>query len=140
MYMLTFVIPDDNAHAKEPNSGQDALNNAACVGAASPTNGEDGQCRPNPDEAKRPNAGWLAVKIAVKAQGDASQGGSTEPQSNVDGIHRSNLAEAATGQKAHAVDCGAQERLKASNSCRKYLNKRKSPRLSVSYAVGQNQP
>lgn len=83
---LTF-IPDDNARAQKPNSGQDALNNAACVGAASPTNGEDGQCRPNPDEAKRPNAGWLAVKIAVKAQRDAGQRRSAEPQSNVESIH-----------------------------------------------------
>ena len=87
MYMLTFVVADDNAHAKKPNSGQDALNNAAYVGAVGPTNGEDGQCRPDPDEAKRTNARWLAVKIAIKAQRDASQGGSTEPQSNIEGIH-----------------------------------------------------
>jgi hypothetical protein len=87
MYILSFIIPDDYAHAKKPNSGQDALNNAARVGAAGPTNGEDRQCRPDPDEAKRTNARWLAVKIAVKAQRDASQGGSTEPQSNVEGIH-----------------------------------------------------
>ena len=87
MYVLTFVVPNDHAYAKKPNSGQYALNYAARVGAAGPTDGKDGQCRPDPDEAKRTNARWLAVKIAVKAQRDASQGGSTEPQSNVEGIH-----------------------------------------------------
>jgi hypothetical protein len=47
------------------------------------------------------------VKIAIEAQRDAGQGGSTEPQNNVEGIHLGNLAEAVTGQKAPAADCGA---------------------------------
>ena len=71
MDLLAFVVPHDNAHAKKSNSGQDTLNNAAGVGAAEPTDGEDGQCRPDPDEAERTNARWLAVKIAVEAQRDA---------------------------------------------------------------------
>jgi hypothetical protein len=95
-----------NAHAKKPISGQDALNNAARVGAAGPTNGEDGQCRPDPNEAKRTNARWLAVKIAIEAQRETGQGGSTEPQNNVEGIHLGKLAEAVTGQKSYTVDCG----------------------------------
>jgi hypothetical protein len=41
------------------------------------------------------------VKIAVEAQRAASQRRSTEPQSNVEVIHRCNLAEAASGQKEH---------------------------------------
>jgi len=86
MDVLTFV-PDDDARAKKPNSGQDALNDAAHVGAAGPADGEDGQCRPDPDKAERANARWLAVKIAVKAQRGASQRRSTEPQSNVEVIH-----------------------------------------------------
>jgi hypothetical protein len=97
--ILSFVVADDNAHAKKPNSGQDALNDAARVGTADPTNGEDDKCRSDPDKAKRSNARWLAMKISIEAQRDASQGGSTEPQSNVEGVHRSNLAEAAAGKK-----------------------------------------
>ena len=87
MYMLTFVVPDDYAHAKKPNSGQDALNNATHVGAAGPADGEDGQCGPDPDEAKRANARWFAVKIAVQAQRDPGQRGTAEPQSDVESIH-----------------------------------------------------
>jgi hypothetical protein len=87
MDLLAFVVPHDNAHAKKPNSGQDTLNNAAGVGAAGPTDGKDGQCRPDPDEAQRTNACGLAVKIAVKAESAASQSGGTEPQSYVEGVH-----------------------------------------------------
>jgi hypothetical protein len=87
LHVLTVTIPDDDAHAKKPDAGQDTLDNAAHFGATTPADGEDGQCRPDPDEAKRANARWLAVKIAVKAQRDASQRRSTEPQSNVEGIH-----------------------------------------------------
>ena len=87
MDVLAFVVADDNAHAKKPNSGQDALNDAAHVGAGTPADGEDGKGGAYPDKAKRANARWLAVKIAVKAQRGASQRRRTEPQSNVEGIH-----------------------------------------------------
>ena len=71
MDVLTFVA-DDNTHAQKPNSGQDALNDAADVGAAGRADGEDGERRPDPDDAERANARRLAVKIAVEAQRGAS--------------------------------------------------------------------
>jgi hypothetical protein len=85
--VFAFVVADDNAHAKKPNSGQDALNDAAHVGTGTAADGEDGECGTYPDKAKRANARWLAVKITVKAQRNASQRRRTEPQSNVEGVH-----------------------------------------------------
>src|SRR5437764_12152282 len=48
MDVLTFVA-DDNTHAQKPNSGQDALDNAAYVGAG-PADGDDGERRPDPHD------------------------------------------------------------------------------------------
>jgi hypothetical protein len=74
-------------HDAERDDSANVTQSLQIPGTSAPADGKDGQCRPNPDESKRANARWLAVKIAVKAQRGASQRRSTEPQSNVEIIH-----------------------------------------------------
>ena len=87
MDVLTFVVSDNDASSQESDSGHNSLDDPARIGAAALANGKDNQRRANPHQAQRANAGWLAVKITVKAQRDASQRRGTEPQSDVEGIH-----------------------------------------------------
>jgi len=87
MYEMTFAVPDDDAGAQKSNAGHDALDDAARVGAGALVDGQDRQCRPEANEAKRAHARCLAVKVTIETQYDADQGRSAEAQGDVDGVH-----------------------------------------------------
>ena len=100
MDVLAFVVSDNDASTQETDSSYNSLDDPARIGAAALANGKDNQRRANPHQAQRANAGWLAVKVAVKAKYDADQSRSTEPQDDVEGVHSNSLAKAPRKQKS----------------------------------------
>ena len=73
VYEMTFAVPDDDAGAQKSDAGHDALDDAARVGAGALVDGQDRQCRPEANEAKRAHARRLAVKVTIEIDCSAEE-------------------------------------------------------------------